>query len=100
MGGLILSFLLLMLGISLDFSPDISYKQCKFSKTLLKKILKFVSNSRNGIVVFYLSFVLLLVEVDLILEKQSCKVDVLMACDTNGIKMVFVLLTKVVALYI
>lgn len=43
---------------------------------------------------------LLLIKVDLILQEQSPKVDALVACGTNNIKIVFVLLTEVVALYI
>lgn len=48
----------------------------------------------------YLSFVLLLVEVDPISEKQSHKSDALIACGTGYVKKVFVLLRKVRAIYI
>lgn len=64
-----LNFLLLVLRISLDFSLDTGYKGSRFSKTLLKKNLEFVSNKKNGTIAFNLSFVLLQIEVDSVLEK-------------------------------
>lgn len=84
----------------LNFGPDVSYEWYGFPKTLLKKKLEFVSNNKNGIVMLYLSFVLLLVEVDPISEKQSHKSDALIACGTGYVKKVFVLLRKVRAIYI
>lgn len=93
-------FFLLRLGILLNFNLDINHKQGEFFKNLLEKGIEFVLNKRNSINVFNLSFVLLLIEVDFILEEQSCKRDILMTCDTSYIKIIFVLLTKVIAFYI
>ena len=69
MRGPILYFLLLVLKIPFDISPDISYKQGRFSKALPEKGLKFVLSRGDGIVAFNLSFVLLLAEVNPVLEK-------------------------------
>lgn len=69
MGSLILNFLLLVLEIPLDLSLDISHKQYGFPKTLLEKSLEFVLSSENNTIAFYLSFVLLLAEVNPILKK-------------------------------
>lgn len=47
-----------------------------------------------------MSFILLLVKVDLVLKKQSIERDKLVAFGSNHVKVVFTLLTKVLALYI
>lgn len=47
---------------------------------------------------FYLSFVLLPIEIDPILEKQSYKKNALVAHGTNYIEIVLILSIKVVAL--
>lgn len=65
----ILYFLLLIFKIPLNLSLDISYKQDEFFKILLEKNLEFVSSRRNNIVSFNLGLVLLLIKVDLIIEK-------------------------------
>ena len=43
---------------------------------------------------------LLLVKVNLILEKQGCKKDMLVACGSGHVMIFFTLFTKVVILYI
>lgn len=96
----ILNFFLLILKISLDFNLDTGYKGGRFFETLAKKNLKFVLNKRNGTVVFNLGFVLLLVKIDLILEKQDCKKDVLEIYKIGCVEMIFGLLTKVVIVHI
>lgn len=92
--------LLLVLRILLDFNTNASYKHCRFFKTYSKKGLEFVPNIENSIIVFNLSFVLLLIEVDPIIEKQSCKKNTFRTNGIGIVKIVFVLLTKVVVLYI
>ena len=69
MRGPILYFLLLMLEIPLDLGPNVSYKQGRFSKILLKEGLEFVLNKKNGIVTFNLRFILLPAEINPILEE-------------------------------
>lgn len=54
-----------MLRISSDLSPDASYKQDRFFKTLAEKICEFIPNSENSTIIFNLSFFLLPAEVDL-----------------------------------
>ena len=97
--GSILYFFLLVLEISLDLSPDASYKQGGFSETLLKKGLKFVLSRGDGIVAFNLSFVLLPAEVNPILEKRGCEKDAFVARGFGHVEMIFILSTKIIALH-
>lgn len=90
----------MVLKILLDFNTNISYKQCRFFKTYSKKGLEFILNIKNGIIVFNLSFVLLLIKVDPIIEKQNCKKNTFRTNDIGVVKIVFALLIKVVILYI
>lgn len=69
MESLILYFFLLVLGILLNLGLNTSHKQGGLFKTLLKEGFKFVSNRRSNIIAFKLSFVLLLVKVDFVLEE-------------------------------
>lgn len=69
MGGSILNFFLLVLGILLYFCLDISYKQYGFFETLLKKNLEFVLSKENSTAALNLGLVLLPVEVDPISEE-------------------------------
>lgn len=69
MKSLICYFFLLILEISLHFNLDASHKWGRFFKTLLEKDFKFILNRNNSIIAFNLSFVLLLAEVNLVLEK-------------------------------
>lgn len=71
----ILPFFLLILRILFNL---VVYKRGRFSKTLLKKGFEFVLEKKNSPISFFLGLILLLSKVDLILEKQSCKNDVLM----------------------
>ena len=96
----ILYFLLLILEISLNLGPDVSYKQGRFSKTLSKKGLKFVLSKKDGSIAPNLGLILLPAEIDPISEKQSYEENTLGSHDTGRIKMIFTLSTKVVVLHI
>lgn len=63
----ILYFLLLILEISLNLCLDVDHKQDRFTKTLSEEGFKFILNKKNNTIVFNLSFVLLIAEVNLIL---------------------------------
>lgn len=69
MKSLVLNFFLLVLEISLNLTLDTSHKHGRFFKTLLKKSFKFISSRRSNIVIFDLSFMLLLAAIDLIVEE-------------------------------
>lgn len=88
-----------MLKISLDFNPDATYKGSRFSKILPKKGFEFIPSRKNSTITLNWSFVLLLAKIDLILEEQDEKKDTLRARSTDYVKIVFILLTKVVTLY-
>lgn len=99
MRGPILYFFLLKLGILFNLDLDVGHKQVRFSQTLLNKSFEFILSKVGGLIAFNLSLVLLSAEINLISEKQSHKKDVLVACGTSYIKIVFTLLTKVIVLY-
>lgn len=88
-----------MLRILLNFCLDIDYKQGGFSNILLKKSFKFISSKRNGIIAFYLSFVLLPVEVNPISKKQNYKKDTLVIHSIGHVEIILVLLIEVVIFY-
>lgn len=64
MKSLVLYFFLLVLKISFNLTLDIVYKRSRFFKTLLKKGLKFVLYEEKNSVLFNLSFVFLLAEIN------------------------------------
>lgn len=72
----------------------------RFAKILLKKGLKFVLYKKTNSVLLNLNLILLLVEIDLITEKQSYKKDIFIAYSNGYVKMIFILLTKVIRLYL
>lgn len=84
----------------LDFCSNANHKGSRLSKVLLEKSLKFVLSKKDGIVIFNLGLILLLVKVDSILEKQGCKKNALRAHVIGYVKIVLALLTKVVVLNI
>lgn len=99
MENLILYFFLIVLKILLNFGTNANYKQDKFSKTLLEKSLEFFLSKKNGIVTFNLNFILLPTEVNFVSKKQSHKKKALIICDIGRVKIVFALLTEVMALH-
>lgn len=96
----ILNFFLLVLKILLNLCLDAYHKYNRFSKTLTKKDFKFVSSKKNSIFMFYTNFLLLPAKIDLILEKQIYKEITLVAFNIGCVKIIFTLLTKIIALYI
>lgn len=99
MVSLILSFLLLVLRISLDSSLNAGYKDIGFSKALFKNGFELISSRRDGTVIFNLGLVLLPIEINPILKKQHCTKDALGARGNGFVKMVHALLTKIITLY-
>lgn len=99
MGSLILYFFLLVLRVPFNLCPDLSHKRGRFSTTLSKTSLKFVPSKKDNTVVFNLSFVLLLLDLNPNGKKQGRKGDAFWACGTGCIKMVFTLLTEIVVFH-
>lgn len=99
MGNLILYFLLLVLEISFNLYPNISYEQVKFSETLPKKGVKFVPSREDSTIALNLSFVLLPAGVDPVAKKQDCKKNLFKTHGTDYVKMIFILLAEIVILY-
>lgn len=96
----ILYFFLLILKIPFNLGPDAGQKQGRFFKTLSEKGLKLVSSRKNSIVIFDLSFVLLLAKIDPVVEEKSCKKHAFRACSTSCIEMIFTLPTKIIVFHI
>ena len=91
-------FFLLVLGILLHFGPDASHKQGEFFKILPNNGLAFVPSKRDGILTSNQSFVLLLMEINLISEKQRCKRDMFVACSSSCVEITLILLTEIITL--
>ena len=96
----VLYFSLLVLGVFFDFTADVVNKRGRFSKTLSKGGLEFVSSERSNPVPLNLNLVLLPAEVDPILEERGRKGDALVARGTGRVKIIFTLLAKIVTLYV
>ena len=99
-GGPILYFSLLVLGIPLDLGPDASHKRVGFFKALAEKSLGFVPSRRDGTVIFNLGLVLLPAEVDLVPEERGREGDTLVARGSGRVEIVPTLSTEVVALHV
>lgn len=89
-----------MLRIFFDFISDTIYKCNKFLKTLSKKGFEFFLYNKNNLILLYLSFILLLIEINSITKKQYYKKDIFIASCNDCIKIIFILLTKIIILYI
>lgn len=96
----IVNFFLLVLRILLNIYLNTYYKCNKFSKTLLEKSFKFISNRENNIIALYLSLMLFLTEIDFVAKKQNCKRDIFMIYSSSYIKMIRILQIEVITLYI
>lgn len=97
--GLILNFLLLVLGISLNLGPDVGHERGGFSETLTEKSLEFVPSKGGGLVALNLGLVLLPAEVNPIPEERGREGNTLGPRGTGRVEMVLTLLTEVVALH-
>lgn len=64
------------------------------------KLLKLIPSDQNRTFGLCLLFILLSSEVDLILKVESCKQYLIEVSSPNGDKIVFTLLTKIIAFYI
>lgn len=89
-----------MFTITFDLIADVTYKEDKFSKVLLKKNCKFVVSKKNGFVSFNWDYLLLLAKIDFIIEKQNCKKNALIIYSTENIKMILLPLIEVVSIYL
>lgn len=85
--------------ILLNLGSDASHEQGRFSKTLSEESFKFISSRRNGIIASKLSFVLLLAEINLVLEKQGRKGYAFVIRTSDHVEIIFTLSTKVIGLY-
>lgn len=88
-----------MLRILLNLSPNASHKQGRFSKNLLKKDFKFVPSKGNTTIIFDLSLILLLVEIDPFTEKHSSKEYAFKTCGIACIEIILALLIEVVVFH-
>ena len=94
----ILNFLLLVLEISLNPAPDGIHERPGVPETLSEECLEL--NPRQGSHCLASKLVLVPTKADSITKEQSCKRGTVKASGTGGSKMVFTLLTEVVAFYV
>lgn len=71
-----------------NFGLDAGHKQGRFPKILSEKNLEFILSKECSIIVFDLSLIKLLVEIDLVMREPSCKKLELRACSTSRIKII------------
>ena len=76
------------------------HKSSRFSQVFLEESLEFLPAWRHGSIPLNPVFVLLPAKKNPILEKKSCKRYALMALGPSCLKMVFALLTEVIAFYV
>lgn len=89
----------LVLWISSDFAPNIIYKQDRFIKTFLQNDFKLVPDCRNSAIEFDLGLILLPTKKNSIFQEAICKRYMFNAFGSDCFKMIFALLTEVVALF-
>lgn len=92
--------LLLVLEISLNLSSDASHKQKRFFNILFKKNFDFIASKKDNIITFYLNFILLPAKINFIPEKRNHKKDAIMLYGSSRVKIILILSTKIVSLYI
>lgn len=67
---------------------------------MLKKSFEFILSSEDNTVVFNLSLVMLLSEVNSFPEEQNYKRDIFVTYSTGYVKIIFTPIIKIIALYI
>lgn len=97
---LVKNFLELVLAVLFDLFLIAIYKHLKVLKALAEERLKLVTHNQDKAVYVLLPLVLLLMKADPVLEERRSKRNLVTPfCYNNG-KVVFILLTEVVLLYV
>lgn len=99
MGSQVLDFLL-MLTVSSYLAPDMADNYIRFAQVFSQICLEFFSRQGDNLVTFSPGFLLLSRIKNTILKKIRCKRYVSVVFGPSGLKIVFILLTEVIALYV
>lgn len=86
--------------IPFDLFPVAVYKNLEVSQALTKKRIELISHNQNRAFCVLFLLVLLLAETDPILKEKHGKKNSMSSLSSNSSKIVFILLIKVIALYI
>lgn len=100
MWDLVLGFFHLILRVFLDFTLDVIYKRLRVIKIFMEKDLEFRSRYENYSFALMTTLILGLVKAESPTKKQGDKWDTARAYGLSSIKVIFILLTKVVAVNI
>lgn len=91
---------MLVLRVLFNFILYVVYKYGRFFIAFSKKHFKFVFYIGDSFIKFEPSYILLLAEANLILEKQDCKDKTFMTFGLSNLKIAFKLLAKIETLHI
>lgn len=99
MGGPVLNFFQLVLGVSSHFAPNVADKRIGFPQAFPQKGFEFFPGQEGSSVTFGLSLVLLPAIKNPVLQKGRRKKYAFMTFSPGSLKMVFTLLKKVIAFH-
>lgn len=88
------------MGVSLDFFPIAVHKSSRVIQALADKCLELILHDQDKAICVLLPLVLLSTEVNLAVEERHGKKNLVSFPSSSGSKVVFRLLTEVVAFYI
>lgn len=95
----VLYFILLILKVFLNLTPDVLYKYGRLSKVCFKKDFKLVLFKGRNPVLFNSSIVLLPAEIDTFSNEKSYKKYAFITFCINRFKIVLILPAKIIAFY-
>lgn len=93
-------FLELILKVMFEFTLDIIYKSSRIAKVFLQKSLKLNSGYKNYFFTLMVVLILSPLVANHLLKKQSYKQSIFWTNGFSCVKMIFILLTKMVAIYL
>lgn len=95
-----MSVFILVLGFPFNLTPDDIYKSFSVAKIFAKKSFKFISKNKNVSLYFkcILTLILSPASIDTVLKKNSRKQDLIVVNSFSFVKIVFALLTKLIAI--
>lgn len=89
----------LILGVSLDFIPDVIYKRLRVNHIFTEKDLEFQPRYRCYPFALMTALILYLSKADNPTKEKGGKQDTIITYGPSGVKVILTLLTKVVAVY-
>ena len=93
-------FLQQVLGVPLDLFLVVVYKSLEVAQALAEECLELVPHDMDKVVYVLFPLILLLAEIDLVPKKRCGKKNLVSLFRSSDSKVVIILLTEVVALYV